>query len=57
MDDFLEKNPKKHSDAALATAARFYWGVSLRRVWTTPYTLLILTLDARAVALSDCARA
>ena len=23
MDDFLEKKPKKHSDAALATAARF----------------------------------
>ena len=26
MDDFLEKKPKKHSDAALATAARFSWG-------------------------------
>ena len=25
MDDFLEKKPKKHSDAALATAARFSW--------------------------------
>ena len=27
MDDFLEKKPKKHSDAALATAARFSWVV------------------------------
>ena len=26
MDDFLEKKAKKHSDAALATAARFSWG-------------------------------
>ena len=25
MDDFLEKKPKKRSDAALATAARFSW--------------------------------
>ena len=25
MDDFLEKKPKKHSDAASATAARFSW--------------------------------
>ena len=25
MEDFLEKKPKKHSDAALATAARFSW--------------------------------
>ena len=27
MDDFIEKKPKKHSDAALATAARFSWEV------------------------------
>ena len=27
MDDFLEKNPKKHSDAASATAARFSWAI------------------------------
>ena len=27
MDDFLEKKPKKHSDAASATAARFSWVV------------------------------
>ena len=26
MDDFLGKKPKKHSDAASATAARFSWG-------------------------------
>ena len=25
MDDFLEKKPKKHNDAAMATAARFSW--------------------------------
>ena len=25
MDDFLEKKPKKHSDAASETAARFSW--------------------------------
>ena len=29
MDDFLEKKPKKHSDAALATAARFSWALDL----------------------------
>ena len=25
MDDFLEKKPKTHIDAVLATAARFSW--------------------------------
>ena len=32
MGDFLEKKPKKHSDAALATAARFSWvGFKIRQ--------------------------
>ena len=31
MDDFLEKKPKKHSDAALATAARRFPGLLLSR--------------------------
>ena len=40
MDDFLEKKPKKHSDAALATAARFSWeGFTVTFIPGLPFSL------------------
>ena len=42
MDDFLEKKPKKHSDAALATAARFSWAILQTRNLFEPFYNLLL---------------
>ena len=41
MDDFLEKKPKKHSDAALATAARFSWVHRAEPAPRGPYIIYI----------------
>ena len=49
MDDFLEKKPKKHSDAALATAARFSWAKWSEILLVAKVLSIIAILDVLSV--------
>ena len=51
MDDFFEKKPKKHSDAALATAARFSWATDLNQELDCQGIQLYITKSVHSQAL------